>query len=272
MTNDAISEIDSVIDLIDHSSLVYKNYNIGSKDISLNTFHNALYLANDVSCISDEAIVFIPNQNELKDMLLNFSETTTLRIFNKLTDDEAPVQFTKITKISPKEARGKVTNILPNIFKLNLLFGENNHLSGGYVYRAYTGNGWMNIDNRQTTKMIPATKKESDALTMSVSIEFTNRYYWRASIGLSPEFMISFHITNDEIKELFNDREKAQGKQRKDALRNWISRHKRKIAENNYTDVRRHLRGQTDFFWNGYYVKIMPSKFDLEQNSISLKS
>lgn len=70
-------------------------------------------------------------------------------------------------------------------------------------------------------------------------------------------------------REVFRLRDIPPGRDRRAALRHWVSAHARKrhpdMDGEARTWVRRHLRGATDFTWNGLRCRVQPDEYELEQ-------
>lgn len=100
------------------------------------------------------------------------------------------------------------------------------------------------------------------------SMALTYRYEWGAQFSIGPSVRIIVPTTPKGVLELFNDRNKPADRDRRAALRHWVSQHRRrKVSRDGFVGVRKHLRGETSFSWRGFDVVIRPSQFDLDQSS-----
>lgn len=104
---------------------------------------------------------------------------------------------------------------------------------------------------------------ERAALAQSMAL--TYRYEWGAQFSIDSSARIIVPVTPGGALELFNDRDKPADKDRRSALRHWVSQHLRKTPGGDFSKVRKHLRGATRFQWRGFDVVIRPSAFDEEQ-------
>lgn len=105
-----------------------------------------------------------------------------------------------------------------------------------------------------------------DRAAMFQSMALTYRYEWGAQFSIDSSAKIIIPVTPAGVLELFNDRNKPQDNDRRAALRHWVSRHMRSTSGGNFSEVRRHLRGETRFSWRGFDVVIRPSQFDEDRN------
>lgn len=97
------------------------------------------------------------------------------------------------------------------------------------------------------------------------SVGLTYRYEWGAQFSIGKTAKVIVPTTPRGILELFNDRNKPVDRDRRAALRHWVSQHARRRSAGDFTHVRAHLRGQTKFQWRGFDVTIRPSQFDREK-------
>lgn len=97
------------------------------------------------------------------------------------------------------------------------------------------------------------------------SVALTYRYEWGAQFSIDGSARIVIPATPRGILELFNDRDKPCDRDRRAALRHWVSQHRRRKRGGDFSLVREHLRGSTKFSWRGFDVEIKPSQFDMER-------
>lgn len=106
--------------------------------------------------------------------------------------------------------------------------------------------------------------------TLSVRIQEAGDSYfmWRVVLGSHNSPKIAFVTDASGIKEVFRLRDIPEGAKRRKALHNWVSAHSRKLGDKEYnkTYVRKHLRGELTFTWSGLYCRIIPAKYDIDQN------
>ena len=103
------------------------------------------------------------------------------------------------------------------------------------------------------------------------SLALTFRYEWGAQFSFPGSPKIIIPTTPRGILELFNDRDKKEGEDRRAALKHWVAEHVRKSSGGRFHHVIDHLRGQLKFKWRGWDIEIKPAQFDLEKIEASRK-
>ncbi len=101
----------------------------------------------------------------------------------------------------------------------------------------------------------------------SQSITFSRHFLWNALVGLEGHPRVSLCTDAVGAQELFRLRDVPSGATRRAALLHWVGEHWRRNRKDPAleTQVRAHLRGATEFTWNGLYVKLTPSQADLNK-------
>jgi hypothetical protein len=102
-------------------------------------------------------------------------------------------------------------------------------------------------------------------VALGQSIALTMRYEWGAQFSRPGSPKVIVPTTPRGVLELFNDREKPEDRDRRAALRHWVTQHIRRSDIEDFVPVREHLRGELSFSWRGFDVTIKPSSFDLER-------
>lgn len=111
------------------------------------------------------------------------------------------------------------------------------------------------------------TGQRIDALTLleeeMVGRALADRYEWTVTMRVDEGPRIAFPATPEGARQAFKLRDLAPGKNRRDALRHWVSKHWRSTNTSTH-EVRKHLRGKVEFVWSGIECEIIPSAFDRE--------
>lgn len=102
---------------------------------------------------------------------------------------------------------------------------------------------------------------------LAQSMALTYRYEWGAQFSIEGSARVIIPVTPDGALELFNDRNKPVDRDRRAALRHWVSAHLRTSRGGDFSRVREHLRGCVSFTWRGFDVVIRPSQYDQERNT-----
>lgn len=106
-----------------------------------------------------------------------------------------------------------------------------------------------------------------DQINAAISVAFSMRYWWMVEVGMpggGPR--VRFITDHTGAMAAFKNRSASPGRDRRDALRQWIAGHWRSFGRDRKEEtlVRQHLRGATRFSWSGYDCTVIPSQFDSE--------
>lgn len=174
---------------------------------------------------------------------------------------------TGFRSITPKELRGKVRHVGKfNIEWRTGTLSPNLEFQGAHFYGMWSNGKWLhNVSN------IDSMSRPDDGISMrmhlSFSVALTYRYVWGAQFSVGGAKAI-VPVTPAGVLELFNDRDKPDDRDRRAALRHWVNSYLRKkpLSEDDFVEVRAHLRGQFDFRWRGFDVRIVPSQYDIDRS------
>lgn len=93
--------------------------------------------------------------------------------------------------------------------------------------------------------------------------QFSLNYFWRIVISSKSGLSISIATDPQGAIELLRLRDVPPGKTRRDAILHWVRAHSRKKRDGGVADIRRHMRGRTEFDWGDLTFSINPSADDL---------
>ena len=96
-------------------------------------------------------------------------------------------------------------------------------------------------------------------------LALTNRYHAEMEIEISNGTSVSIPMNLSQIREVLSDRDKKETGSRRPALIHLVSKHSRKISEEDMILVREHLRGKIECKWRGFDIKLHPSQFDCDR-------
>lgn len=123
-----------------------------------------------------------------------------------------------------------------------------------------------------TTSTFPAVRTTLGAMRILPGFALSMRYAWSIYIWEEGCRKLKLPADHAGILKAFKLRDVPAGKQRRAAIVNWINEHKRRKPgedEDAQVLVRRHLRGATEFCWNGFHLGVQPPAFDLEREAKS---
>lgn len=110
-------------------------------------------------------------------------------------------------------------------------------------------------------------RESSNRISLILSYRLTMRYEWQVSVGEPGGASAMFPVPRRACADLFATRDALPGRSRRSALRHFVEKHARRRPDTDGpsdVDVRRYLRGQTRFSWNGLECEIIPPAFDAE--------
>lgn len=181
----------------------------------------------------------------------------------------------RIREVPAHMLKGKRTEdgISPKKFKRTfaVYHGEIDHygsLDAGLVdFAGWSGDGWVSsagIDRKDPVYWDFLWMRAS----LAIGAELTYRQHWRVSIGVDSSPSVCFPTDPIGIRDVFRLRDIPPGKSRRAALTHWVREHWRKKRDPSASDlskVREHLRGASEFSWNGLRCRIVPSISDQER-------
>jgi hypothetical protein len=94
------------------------------------------------------------------------------------------------------------------------------------------------------------------------------RYEWTVWLGHNEGPRVRMLTDPVGAREVFRLRDLPPGRQRRAALKHWVTGHWRQKRTETAADrawIGQHLRGATDFAWNGLRCRIQPPDYDVER-------
>ncbi len=191
--------------------------------------------------------------------------------------------FKRVNTLNPKDWRGKLSRVLPRMYERSESFigpnGEaiSSRMPFGVIGRklvdcmAYGATGDRRVrpgDMYGGQQGIVDT--EYFDITSCHGIELRREYLWSVLLGEVGIPRARFTTDAIGVREAFRLRDLPPGKDRRAALRHWVSEHWRKRRDagaNDWSWVREHLRGASEFTWNGLSCRIEPSRNDAKKEA-----
>lgn len=116
--------------------------------------------------------------------------------------------------------------------------------------------------------MLEEQRESSNRISLVLSYRLTMRYEWQVDVGEPGGASAMFPVSRAECADLFATRDALPGRSRRSALRHFVEKHARRRPDDvggpSDVEVRRYLRGQTRFSWNGLDCEIIPPAYDAE--------
>lgn len=244
------------------------------------------------SLVSEEA-GFIPADAEYKD--IDYRIDLPLIFTLKNDDDPTTVADTdsgflpfilqRARSISRKAARGRVIGVRRYMleYTMGTFLFDGSYTCGSNIIGSQNGVRWQHLSPKTkggdpfSAQDLPSracgpggslSEQEEFNLKLSYGIQFIRPMYWTVGLQFEGYPKVNFFTDPTGAREVFRLRDVPPGKKRRVALRNWITAHWRKKHDDPdaLIEVRKHLRGATEFHWNGLFCTVSPSKDDLEEN------
>lgn len=202
----------------------------------------------------------------------------------KYDDNGQYVECTGFQSVPAKDLRGKY-RFVNNRYNIGYYHGrtiEELQFLSAVEFASWSGSKWRSAQRIRYDQDFIANVRDSGSAPVARYLDkgeddigsycaqgqaaaLTYRYEWGAQFSIGGSARVVVPATPKGVLELFNDRNKPEDKDRRSALRHWVSQHRRQTKHQSFTSVRSHLRGETEFQWRGFDVRIIPSKFDQER-------
>jgi hypothetical protein len=186
------------------------------------------------------------------------------------------IELMRISTVNPKDVRGQVLRVYPKMVRIDrATVGFTGMWSATFDYVGLVGKKWVILDDTQQYNTPRKGYKEwlQIALPRMMSTAFSARYEWHVAFGggipNGPRLLLPTNPS--DCLRLFNNRNLAPGKTRREALRHWVEQHWRDDVTTGLAFIHHHLRGNTLFSWCGFDCELFVSAYDLEQNELFKK-
>jgi hypothetical protein len=181
-------------------------------------------------------------------------------------EDPSGVGLQRARAVTADQVRGQVTRFHRHI--VEVLIANIDHEGSAWTDRMLLGSNdgltWRGISQGRASQP-DLDAYWSDQICCMHGIAWLRPFFWSVRIGY--ENGPSIHLPTDPVgaQEVFRLRGIPEGKARRAALRTWITDHWRRSRTDEPSEryVRQHLRGATEFHWNGLRCEIRPSSEDL---------
>jgi hypothetical protein len=201
-------------------------------------------------------------------------------------EDRFDFNLAHVRSASPRELRGKARLFSKYMVK-NVACGMDGDFVNGVkttggvaIYSAYIAGKW--VQTRASVIGVETANRHADPIpvrdwknddegvavmpALAIGVALRHRYEWAVSIGRDDGPSARVAVDPTAIKELFKFRDAPDGKLRRSSLMTWVSDHWRQTRKDADVEayVRKHIRGNAAFKWEGLNVAILPPEYDLE--------
>jgi hypothetical protein len=172
-------------------------------------------------------------------------------------DPETVMQLTRVRGIAPHMVE----------LAIGYICSDGTYFAGR-TWAGWRANKWVEFlrtDSGPKARRAFSPQKIDKVIKTSQSFALSERYWWHVSLGFLGNPRVKLPTDSTGVKNAFALRDVPEGKQRRAALRHWVTDHWRQNRADpdleNY--VRQHLRGAVEFNWNGLRCRLEPSRYDL---------
>lgn len=185
-----------------------------------------------------------------------------VRMISVDLDRVGEIALARFRSLDARDVRGRVRPALP--YPVSVAFWTTADAKTDITVLGHAAPGrWTNID--ATRKATPEKDAHWSAqVQLALGVSVFQRTRWRVYLS-SGGIGITFPTDPIGVREVFRLRDIPDGRERRAALRHWVSEHWRLNPQDASEEVkvREHLRGGTEFSWSGLRCRITPSDDDL---------
>jgi hypothetical protein len=179
------------------------------------------------------------------------------------TDEPGEFHATIYRGLEANSIRGRVSPALPFPTMVGAWL-----LSEGYadtvIFGLRSPQDWADITANRASRPAGADNEWSRRIQVALGLAYLKPAQWRVYVSLGG-LGLEFQTDPLGAREFFRLRDVPDGKERRTALRHWVTEHWRMNSRDPREEVkvREHLRGSTEFHWSGLRCRIRPSTVDL---------
>lgn len=172
-----------------------------------------------------------------------------------------------LKSLTIKDARGLITKPMPKMFELTLSKWKSG-MRSGEQYAVIFGM----LPGRQPQVLSDFAGFELTGVHPVAFVPFvagnqvSSEYNWHVVVGsVDGKSSVKLPCSPSVALDFLSLRDVPAGRQRRSALRHWVTGHTRKLSDEREVDVREHLRGRTYFKWDDLKGYVEPALHDLRK-------
>lgn len=172
--------------------------------------------------------------------------------------------------IAARDCRKVARYFSPKMARIgNMDFVDGRYDYGGDLV-SLIGSRWVHACDNALTRKSPEqvaqeVERYNNIMAGNIGVALRHRYEWSVIFNF-PSCRARFSTDATGALRMFKDRWAEPGSRRSPIL-HWVARHWRqqRSVPADMIEVRKHLRGRSDFTWHGFPVTIIPAEFEIEQ-------
>lgn len=181
-------------------------------------------------------------------------------------DEPGEFVLHRYRSMQPKDVRGRVMREYPMYVRTLHAWvgGPRPGLGATSIYGSRDGLNW-NFASSGIGGYQYEEEKYQGLIGLAHGMAWTDEMLWHVEIGWVGCPTIKIPTDPVGARAIFRLRDIPEGKQRRAALKHWVTEHWRQSRSDPSEErmVREHLRGKERFVWNGFVCEITPSHDDL---------
>lgn len=256
-----------VFDLLDDVRLRASHPDQGGAPIELSRFNRAILVDGQFAQIAAED-VFLGGPD-----VFDFWPVHG-RLASISGEQSEPLVLHRVDTAQAKDIRGKVSRVMERMLRV-----QRAHI--GRSGQGWTVERWLGIREDgslvdiglRARDALPMREQEQEAIYVLCGAHLTLEYSWTVNIGRTGSgFEVRIPTDSRGARRLLSLRDIPAGRERRAALRHWVTKHHRRLIgpeETVEVDVREHLRGAIPFAWEDFSGTVNPSMYDLKRNGQS---
>lgn len=188
------------------------------------------------------------------------------RFISDDTDTPGQVVLQRAQRVPMASIRGRVSLLLPFPVLHTAAFSSGGGLEQIFGYAG--SSRWARLSSDLNPLQNEVDVQEwSGRLQVFLGFQKYLESQWQVYLSLDGRPGIIFPTSPKGASEVFKLRDVEDGRDRRTALRHWVTQHWRTNPAEPLDDVmvREHLRGAMEFTWSGLHCRITPSVRDLDK-------
>lgn len=226
--------------------------------VDARTFSGALPMLDEWTKRHDDVPVFLDAKPS------DLAKPLNVSIVTPTSDGTAKFTLIRNRAVTAKDVRGQILTPRRHLVKAQAAWILESGRADALTTLLGSNDGvkWTQVSNIIRTE-IP-DEWYSESVAVSYGMAFAEESFWAVTLGWIGQPSVKFWTDPVGAREVFRLRDLPDGRQRRAALKHWVSEHWRQ----NRTDhteqkfVREHLRGAERFVWNDFVCELAPSLDD----------
>lgn len=244
----------------------------GPERLSMSHFAGGVFPILEDSDLTSDGVLF-PMDVKPSDVSRTVDISIALPLSGDNSDDLVGLCAVRVRRRSAKQLRGKIPGNVAAfpLFEFGIsTFEERAVRCSGQFVLAKTPIGWKRLWPPLFQAGVQVNSDHNDVWMRNVTQvalghEFIIPFHWSITLSFDGGVPVKYFTDAGGAADVFRLRDVPPGRKRRSALRTWIRQHWREKRDGGLSEVVRHMRGATEFEWNGVSCKLQPSEDDMRE-------